>query len=410
MKNFVLFLLFNFILQTGFSYTWISYGPEGIKATNLFYYDEELALIIMSDSGFYLRDENLPDTWQHFNYQMKEAVLLNPSTVLFVAGGGSYPDGIYSLHLPTLQVEQVEDCINPYFIKYFDNACLFYAGYDNGLLKSANGLDWEAVDFFTGRMCIGMDHYNGHWIVNTVAAVTHLFLSDDNGNTWTESIGNPGLISAMAFADEGKLYGVFPSTSYSSGLWSSEDYGDTWEIEFYTTNLNTVNATSLYGGKLLVGWTNSETDDKGIAIYDPDVPLPGLIFLNENLPNTNINKIDFVELLDDVGILIVCTDTGVYYCPDYFVGSAEIIYPPISVQITPNPAKEEAFITIENPDHIDLLYVYIINSFGKIVNQIMTCRRFSGKFERKSVDLPAGIYYLMVRTKNETLTEKFIIL
>jgi len=35
---------------------------------------------------------------------------------------------------------------------------------------------------------------------------------------------------------------------------------------------------------------------------------------------------------------------------------------------------------------------------------------FSGKTKWNTGDLPAGVYYLVARTKNETITEKFILL
>jgi hypothetical protein len=409
MKKPFLFTIFILLLQFGYPYSWESYGPSGIKATNTYFVgNANLDMLIMSDSGLFIVSN--PQTWVYLDYHAKDAVHLDFENVLFVAGDNSSADGVYKLNIQTHQVEVIENILNPNFIEYYEPISTYYIGYDLGLLKSADGLNWEEIPEFNGMICSGMVSWNsGHILVNIIADLSHLFLSDDNGQTWTESTGSPGWITDMATCEDGKVYGVFPDNSYSSGLWSSADYGDTWDIEFYTTNLNTVKATNPYGVNILVGWTNSNTDYDGIAIYDSSVPLPGLIFLNENLPNTNINKIDFVGLLD-VGILFACTDTGVFYCPDYFVGMPEPGSTHIFIEISPNPAREKTTITIENPDHLDLNPVYIMNSAGKIEDQIMISPGFSGKTKWNTGDLPAGVYYLVARTKNETITEKFILL
>jgi hypothetical protein len=413
MKNFILLLCLFGLTSHTFSYTWQPYGPEGIEAKNFFFIDDYFEpLLIMDGSGFYLSMDTWPQSWQYFDYPAKEAVQLNGTSLLFVAGNGSYSDGIYTLHIPSQQIELVEYCINPHFIKYFEDEETYYAGYDDGLLRSTDGLGWEEVDFFTGRMCIGMEYAYGHWIVNTVAAITHLFLSTDNGNTWTESTGNPGLISAMAFSDGGKLYGVFPSTSYSSGLWSSEDYGDNWEIEFYTLNLNTVH--TVFGESLVfTGWSEPDNDYKGIAIYDPWEPEPDLIFLNEGLPNTSINQISYRSIITKAAHLYVCTNEGVFVCSDYFVGINDLSVSQNSVQLIPNPVQESTIIKMNGqiqPDDHTIIIMY--NNIGIKVDELYFdqsgCE--ANEITWSKGNLPAGIYYLVVRTKNETFSEKFIIL
>ncbi len=412
MKKLFLIVLMFFSYMQGYSYSWQHYGPDGIEAKNLFFIDDYIEpLIIMDGSGFYLSLDTWPQSWQYFDYPAKEFVLLNETTLLFVAGGGSYPDGIYSLHISSFQVELVEACWNPYFIKYFEDTDLFYAGNDNGLMKSTDGLEWQTVDFFSGRMCIGMEYYNGHWIVNTVAAITHLFLSDDNGNTWIESTGNPGLISAMAFCDGGKLYGVFPSTSYSSGLWSSEDYGNNWEIEFSSVNLNTVQAAE---GEsfVFVGWSEPDNFYEGIAIYNPWEPAPGLTFLNEGLINTSINHIDYWSLITKAAFLYVCTNGGVFVCQDYFVGINDLLSIQNIVQLFPNPVKESTTIIIYGLIHPADYTIVIYNSLGTKVDEIKIEKALveSNELTWNKGNRPPGVYYLLIDAEEKQFSKKFIIL
>jgi hypothetical protein len=413
MKKWMIFIAEFLILQSSFSYTWQSYGPEGIKATNLYFYngfgEEEMPLIIMSDSGFYLRDENSSETWMHFDYPMIDAVLLNSSTLLFIAGDGSFSDGIYSLYIPSGQIDVVHYCANPLFIRYYEDTEVFFTGYDSGLLKSENGLTWESVAFFDGMYCSDLQSCYGRIIVTTQANLSHLFLSDDDGQTWTESTGQPGWITSMAFRVDCSVYGVFPDGSYSSGLWSSEDYGETWVNEFYSTDLNTV-AVADGESFVMVGWKNGTAPYEGMALCYTDNPVTEFIFLNETLPDKNINRIFYRLRVCCGAILYASTDSGVFSCGDYFVGIPEETYNLAFINVVPNPFKGETTIKISTPGRLDILSINIMNSIGKVVENIMNDEVFTGEIIWNKGNLPAGIYYLVVRTKNETLTEKFIIL
>jgi len=65
-------------------------------------------------------------------------------------------------------------------------------------------------------------------------------------------------------------------------LWSSVDFGENWDVEFWNMLMSSVGIDS--GGKIFVGW---ESD--GVAAWDP--VSQELESFNEGLPNLNINKI-----------------------------------------------------------------------------------------------------------------------
>ncbi len=408
MKKLVLILVLFFTLQQSFSYTWQSYGPDSIQAINFCLCYTPYS-IICSTEGMYLVDGGV---LEYFSYPAKDAAQLNNDTILFVAGNGSYSDGIYSLNVQTYQIEVIDYCINPNFIKYYEPGGVFYVGYETGLLKSEDGLNWEEVPYFAWKNCIGMEYYSEHIIVNVSADITHLYLSADSGTSWFESSNNPGWITNMEFEHLGKLYGIFPDNSYSSGLWYSDDYGDNWDVEFYSTNMTDV-CDVLYCDKLLVSWKSPGEKNEGIAVYNPDEPPPGLTFLNEGLPNTNINKIKYQELLCTVGIIYVCTDEGVYICGDYFVGINEHFDQYGSINVFPNPVKDRTTIKANLPDLIgNNNSIIVLNNHGQKVDEIKFENNSSREFETKwnKGDLPAGVYYLVIKTKKERLTKKFIIL
>ncbi len=407
MKKLVLILVLFFTLQQSFSYTWQSYGPDSIQAINFCLCYTPYS-IICSTYGMYLVDSGV---LEYFSYPAKDAAQLNNDTILFVAGNGSYSDGIYCLNVQTSQVEVIHYCINPNFIEFYDYTGVYYAGYEDGLLKSEDGLNWEEVPFFTGKDCIRLEYYSEHVIVNVSADITHLYLSADSGTNWFESSNNPGWITNIEFEHLGKLYGIFPDNSYSSGLWYSDDYGDNWNVEFYSTNMTDV-CYVLYYDKLLVSWKSPGEKNEGIAVYDPYEPPPGLTFINDGLPNTEINRIKVVSLLGG-SLIFVCTDSGVYTCWDYFVGINEHSNRYGSISVFPNPVSNQTTIHINLSDiYESLVSISILNNQGIKVDEIEVEGYLSNEINIKwnKGDLPAGVYYLVIKTEKETLIEKFIIL
>ncbi len=409
MKKTTLILVLVLTIQQGFSYTWESYGPEGIKANNLcLLYSYNAQSVICTDSGMYLNTSQGVPNWEYFDIQAKDAVDLNDETILIIINEGGYSDGIYSFNLLTYELNLIEYCINPNFIKCYEPEWVFFVGHEGGLLRSENGTTWTEVDFFEGKNCVGLvDNYD-NLIVNVSADVSHLYLSPDIGINWTEAGNSPGWVSSMAFYYGYGAYCIFPDNSYSSGLWHSVDNGDNWENSFYSTNMNAI-CDIMPSNKLLLGWKNANKDDEGIAIYDPDAPQSGLTFLNEGLPSTQINKIKYMELLCSGGIIFTCTDEGVYQCWDYFVGMDEYLAQTNSINVFPNPITNQTTIKLNLQETNGIKNsISVYNNQGKIVDEIKTGTNPEIIWDRGN--LPSGIYYMVVKIEKERLTKKFIIL
>ena len=410
MKRITLILVLIFSIQQGFSYTWESYGPEGIKAENLILLNSSHAhSLICTDSGMYLNTSLGIPNWEFFAIPSKDATLLNNDTLIIIGGSGSYSDGIFGLDLQTYEYSLIDYCFKPNFIMYYEPDDVYFLGHEYGLSKSVDGLNWSEVSFFEGKKCVEMEHnyFQGNLIVNVSADISHLYLSNNGGTDWTEASNSPGWVTEMAFYSIEEVYCIFPDNSYSSGLWYSGDYGDNWENAFYSTNMNTICNVS-YSDKLLLGWKNIEKDDEGVAVYDPDAPPPGLTFLNEGLPNTNINKIVYEGLLGGA-IIFVCTDNGVYLCQDYFVGVDEHPSQNSTIDIFPNPVTKQTTIKlnlreINGTDNSISIY----NNQGKTVDEIKIGTNPEIIWDRGS--LPSGVYYMVVKNKKEKLTRKFVIL
>jgi len=345
--------------------------------------------------------------WEYFNYPAKDAQLLNNDTLLIIANEGSYSDGIYSFNLQTYEYNNIDFCFRPNFIKYYEPGGVFYVGYETGLLKSEDGLNWTAVTYFAGHNCVDMEFFNEHIVINVTMALTHFHLSNDSGTNWFEGSANPGWVTDMAFNWQGELYGIFPDNSYSSGLWYSNDYGNTWDVEFYSVNMTALDFHN--EDKLFVGWHSPAKDYEGIALYD--IQNQTFTYMNEGLPNKNINKIVFLPLIGGQ-IVYCCTDSGVYYCDNYAVGIDENLTGN-KISIFPNPVTESTTIniTLHEPGSIDDA-ILVYNNRGVKVDEIKLKNNSSNEFEIKwnKGNLPAGVYYLVIKTKKESWSEKFIIL
>ncbi len=408
MKKFTLILVLFFTLQQSFSYTWESYGPEGIKANNLIHFWSDYGCsLICTDSGMYLNTNSWMPLWEYFNYPAKDAQLLNNDTLLVIANEGSYSDGIYSFNLQTYEYTNIDFLFRPNFIKYYEPGGVFYVGYETGLVKSEDGLNWTEVPYFAGKNCVDMEFFNEHIVINVSAALTHLYLSDDSGTNWFEGTNNPGWITDMAFNWQGELYGIFPDNSWSSGLWYSNDYGDNWNVEFYSVYMTALEFHN--EDKLFVGWHSPTKDYEGIAIYD--LQNQEFTYLNEGLPNTNINIIKSLPLIGGQ-IVYCCTDSGVYYCDNYAVGIDENLTGN-KISIFPNPVTESTTIniTLHEPGSIDDA-ILVYNNRGVKVDEIEFKNNSSQETEVKwnKGDLPAGVYYLIIKINKESWSEKFVIL
>jgi len=417
MKKLALLMFVLSIQASVYSYTWLSFGPDTINASNACFAVGSSFGIICSDEGMYLYDDNNQE-WNFYTYgglPVLGATHLNTNKVLVIMGDGSWSDGIYTFHLETHQFEYIEWIPNPNFLKYNELSGTWYAGFNNlgtlfsGLFKSTDGLNWNGISFFDEIPCSYMDFFEDHFVISSISKIFNIYWSDDSGNTWNQSPAGVPFISDMKFNNEGLLYGIFPNGSNSSGLWRSVDYGNSWEVEFWSDNMSAVGFDAF--GRIFVGWESPNSGNEGIAIYDPDAPPPGLTFLNEGLPNININKILLNPTMSAPAIFC-CTDAGVYMSYDYMVGESERYPEKNEFDIFPNPAR----------DYIDIRYstvlkgdrnvnVQILNCNGQIIDEfkIPSNVQEKNKIRMDTKGLDPGFYYLLIKSQKETRTKKFII-
>jgi len=420
MKNMVIIFLLVFFPFISHSYTWQSFCPTTIHANNICFGVGSWKGVICSPEGMYLWEDDIEE-WTYYTYGLPVtgAVNLNATQILVAMGCGTYSDGIYTFDLETHQFEVVEWVVNPNFMLIIpvldENTNLFTDEYFvgsqfGGLFRSIDGLIWTEVPYFNGKSCTTMDYYGEHFVVAETGNLYNVYWSDDYGVNWNEAIDPVPILTDIKFNNSGELYGVFPDYSNSSGLYKSEDFGNNWQVEFWSDNMSAVGFDAV--GNIFVGWDSLVAGNEGIAIYNPQVPPPGLTFLNQGLASTNINKILLNPSMSAI-VIFCCTDAGVYFSNDYLVGEDEIHIESDRISIFPNPVSGQTAIKINLPEIAGSLFtISVLNNIGLKVDEIKVENTSSQnlEFTWNKGNLPAGIYYLMVRIKNETMTEKFIIL
>jgi hypothetical protein len=394
MKKFTI-LIFAFLLWlSGFAYTWNPIGTVQMNASKICFGVTFSDFVICADDGFYLYNISTHETtFYTYGLPVTGAAYLDTERILVTMGDGSWSDGIWTFDLQTHQFEVVEWVVYPNFLYRDDLTGTYWVGSQwGGLYKSQDGLIWEEDINFLAKPCGTMTGYGEHLVVTAIANLSNIYWSNDSGETWNASELFT-YISDMSFSPNGLIYGVFPDNSNSSGLWKSEDFGNTWQIEFYANNMRAVGFDCF--GIPFLGWK----ENLGIASYDPTTPPPGLTWRNEGLPNLNINKIQINPTMS-APALFVCTEAGVYFSQDYWLGIDENQQNPISV--SPNPATENLTIKSEIP--MSSLKLSCIS--GK---QILSMKINTNQQQLDVSHLEAGIYLLEIEAEGRFFVKKLMV-
>jgi hypothetical protein len=407
MKKLILLLILTISFQLTYAYTWEPYGPEGIKANKLYLYPSEYFNgVICVDTGMYIVKNFIGNDWEYYSYFNMPVIDVsvceyNVDSILVLLSNGSYSDGIYSFNLISGQFKNLHYCLNPNVI--YDNNGNYYVGYENGLLISDNGYSWTEDVFFNEKNCIAIQMSYENIAVAIDEPIDNVFWSENSGDDW-EVITGDYKISDL-FMNYSGLKGICSDNSMSCGYYEWWDYSTQWEEKLSTENLKTLGCDN--NGVSFLGWYAANGIQKGIASYWGY----SLIFLNLGLPNLNINDISSTDEFVGGSLVYCCTDEGVFYCMNYTgieVFNAEYD----EIETCPNPVDNQTHfkINLKEPFNSNVS-ISILNNQCLKVDEIKVENTSSQNLEItwNKGNLPAGVYYLVVKTKYETITEKFII-
>ena len=371
---------------------WEAFSPLGIHANRIsFYVDYNNNWAVCHQDGVYLFHLNTQTWTNHPAPGMmwaRDAAWLNGDSILVALGNYSYSDGIYALNPETGEYSVLEWVDDPHFIVYDAIYSNYFCGGHSGLMYSENGIDWTSIDYFLNKNIVDLAVYGNYCVATEIDNLYVVYVSNDGGENWIEAPGAP-MILDLEFDLDGKLYGIFPDESWSSGLWSSNDYGLTWNVEFWATGMNCVGTD--YMNDVLVGFGESpQPPHEGLARWDSTGQQ--LIFLNDGLPNPIINQVTYNPAMSAPAIFC-CTDTGVFVNHDY-VGIQVPVLPEYIIKAWPNPATD--ILKIET-GIFEKAEIRIYSIGGRLVD-ILDLPENAGRIEYPCSDLEPGAYVLQLRS------------
>lgn len=404
----IILVIFFFVQSFCFAWDWEPYGPEDIKANKVIIFNEGPAsAVICIDSGMYLKTSSSGE-FEYFAYAKMPVVDVLSSgfsddSLLLIMSDGSWSDGIYAFNPVSEQFNVIHYCFHPQFVVYNFYTEQFFVGHEYGLLVSDDGLTWTTIPFFENNLCLDIELNDQYLIVATGEENNNTFLSENNGIDWTELEGeNITDLDGIIWPNY-TFYGICKSELESGGLFQLNINDLVWENIFSSPNLNTVEMN--YGGELYIGWHSGTPPNEGVAIY-----IPELEYLNDGLPDLNINSI-FAPTLFGATYIYACTDSGVFF-RILSVGVDENTKNE-GISIYPNPVKNQANIRINYSElFTEIVLISVLNNQGQKVDEIEVEESTSNKLDLvwSKGNLPAGVYYLVIKTGKEQISEKFIIL
>jgi len=394
------------------AYFWSEIGFGDIETYNFYVFGGGIAYEIICEENGILVNEG--GDWIEYSYGNLpvwdvETVMAATADIIAVMGDGSYSDGIYGFNFINHEFHILHGMMNPHFITYCPADTSYYAGGEDGLYSSHDGLNWENVSFFDNMQCLDMEAYQEHYVVSTSSIS---YYSSDAGNSWSEC--NTMLnLSDLVVSPTGTFYGIFPDQSWSSGLYSSADYGMNWEVEFWSPNLSS--ACFDENENLFVGWEVPQTMEQGIARWWEDIS--ELEFMNEGLPCSQINQISWHPLIDCINI-IACTDSGLYLLTDYLTEIEPDLITKVEIATSnyPNPFNPETCINFTLP-YSSEISLEIYNVKGEKVKSLFSgflpaganSLMWDGNTDQ-GIRLPSGIYHYQIKASNTTGYGKMILL
>jgi hypothetical protein len=175
-------------------------------------------------------------------------------------------------------------------------------------------------------------------------------------------------------------------------LWSTGDYGQSWEVEFWSVNMSSVCIDVMNG--VYVGWEDNPTgQEQGIAFYDPGSGHLG--FINEGLTSLVINEILINPWMSAIA-LFCCTDSGAFINVDYVtINEAHFANEDHRLTVCPNPVRDVASDSYNLSGLDGEIKLALYQSNGKRLSE-RPLNTLSGKIEIDVSGLSPGYYYVTV--------------
>jgi hypothetical protein len=393
--KYLLLILLTFSLLFAYDWTPIYSGDHKI-------YDFSLCQTGLNQYALACEDGLLiydGDTWTH-HYSSLPVWNVLPwidQQLILIQGNGSYSDGVYKFNEYTGEFEIIECIYYPNFLVHNENQQEYFIGVFDGLLKSADGEVWEEVAYFSGRHCYDMVFWENHYVVSVIGNLYGVYYSDDYGSSWNFCSNGVFLVTDMSFRNDSKLFGVYPGPTDMSGLWSSTDFGVSWEIEYWDMFLSSV--CNDVEGNTFIGW---ETYD-GVAKLENGEIIP----MNNGLPCPYINKLYVNPAMSSIHIMAF-TNSGAYLLTNYTSSEPVLPTPGIALYNFPNPFNPSTTISFDLTSKKAKVEIY--NSKGQKIDEL-SIHNDQSSIIWEANNFPSGVYlYKLIVGGKEIASNKMLLL
>jgi len=306
MRNVCIILFHIFLFLNCNAYEWIEMGDFNEPIWKYYNDEEDNIQVVGVDDGLYLNTNGNWESYCHGNLRVYDIADLNSENLLVTDAGFSMSAGLRKFDIETHEFSIILWAWYGYKILHCNDNYYYIA---HRYLHSLNGLDWNIYDYWNDDFVYALAVFENHVVV---ATENNVYFSEDEGITFSPVEPDVTNIAELVFNCNGILYGRTPYDFEDSIIRVSYDYGVSWSELFNDTYIGCIGVDSV--GRLFVGWRGFPEDYSGIAYWDEQAQ--ELVYLNDTLPNLEINRIQpYVH--DGNPSVICCTQEGLYYLTDY---------------------------------------------------------------------------------------------
>ncbi len=375
--------------------------PEGINVNDVFGVDEN-TIIICGTAGLYISyDDGL--TWKHEIESAFLMTLMNYENTYYAVSQGN----IYRRYGVEEAWEQIKakGHTSDYFC-FINDTVIYSGGYQKILKTNDGGYEWNEI--YNGQLNESFlsiaEHPSETLFAGSIrgsgSTISGLYRSNDEGDTWERIAFENYGIHFVRINQEGDIYvgAYYDPYDYGGGVFKSDDLGETWDSikpNIFVSGLVVTHSDSIYV-------SSSESSNTGIHM-SPD---GGQTWQNitSNIEYPAISKLELGK------------DGHLYTISD---GNEDKIYrskKPVSVgiknitssseeilNIYPNPAKNHLNVLFKNDHNEKHIFIYSMN--GLLINSMVVA---SKQISIDVSNLPIGCYILQSYSNKHFKNQIFI--
>jgi len=402
----MLFFILLFFFTNCFSYDWVEVGDFNEPVWKYFEYSDSGIEVVGTDGGLYLNTEG---EWEYFprGFRVYDIADLNNSNILLTDGSANCMSaGLWRFDFAT------GDYTNIFYTECGNNVIHHNNKYYYTVLEcyySIDGIEWDCCDLEDSVVVYSIAVYENYVVL---ATDTNVYVSEDEGITFNPVQPVISDFAEVVFNCDGVLFARTPYMNEESTVYISYDFGYTWEELFFGNHFGRLGVDP--SGRLYVGWRGQPEGYSGIACWDEQND--SLIYLNNNLPNLEINRIQ-PYTINGYPSVICCTQQGLFYLTDFVSANNDMcVAEKPELSIYPNPFNP--FTTISYSVSEDIATeIVIYNIRGQRVKELLNKVVDAGQHEitwngkdESGNNVSSGIFFCRIVSGTKSVVKKMILL